>query len=311
MKEHKTSIGGQALIEGIMMRGPEKCVMVVRNSSGEILTEEVPVRSLKNKKWFQKAPIIRGVFAFLENMINGYKCLMRSTELSGLTDDLEAESKFEKWLDKHFGEKITSVIGVLSLILGLVFSLLLFIVLPTGITKLLSLGFSLTPLLKTVIESLIKIIIFVLYLYLTSLMSDMKRVYGYHGAEHKTIFCYEKGLELTTENIKKMSRFHPRCGTSFIIISILVSIFVMCFVPTWDMVYRVLIKILLLPLIVGISYEFIKIAGRYDNFLTRAISFPGVLLQHITTKEPDEKMIECAVLALNAVRTDNPEDDRW
>ncbi|MBQ5321479.1 MAG: DUF1385 domain-containing protein [Oscillospiraceae bacterium] len=311
MKEHKTSIGGQALIEGVMMRGPEKCVMAVRNTSGEIITEEVKVGSLKNKKWYQKAPLIRGVFAFIENMINGYKCLMRSTELSGFTDVLEPESRFEKWLDRHFGEKITGIIGVLSLILGLGISLLLFIVLPTGITKLLSLLFPLSGVLKTVIESLIKIMIFVLYLWATSLMSDMKRVYGYHGAEHKTIFCYEKGLELTVENVRKMGRFHPRCGTSFIIISILVSIFVMCFVPTWDMIYRVAIKILLLPLTVGISYEFIKLAGRYDNVFTRIISFPGVMLQHITTKEPDDSMIECAITALNSVRTDNPEDDRW
>lgn len=311
MKEHKTSIGGQALIEGVMMRGVEKCTMAVRNTDGEIVTEDFPVASLKNKKWYQKVPIVRGVYGFIESMLNGYKCLMRSTELSGFTDVGEAESKFDKWLEEKIGDKMTSVISVLGLILGLGLSIVLFMLVPTGITKLISLVLPLGNFGKTVIESLIKVGIFVLYLYLTSLMSDLKRVYQYHGAEHKTIFCYEKGLPLTVENVREMKRFHPRCGTSFIIISILVSIFVMCLVPTWNIVSRVLIKILTLPITIGIAYEFIKLAGRYDNIFTRIISFPGVMLQHITTKEPDDSMIECAITALESVRTDNPEDDRW
>lgn len=310
-KEHKTSIGGQALIEGVMMRGVDKCALAVRSSDGTIKTEEFPVASLKNKKWFQRVPIIRGVFSFLESMLGGYKCLMRSTELSGFTE-LEAESKFDKWLEEKLGDKLTAVISVLSLVFALVLSVGLFILLPTGITKLLDFFFPVSDALKTVIESFVKIGIFVLYLFLTSLMKDLKRVYRYHGAEHKTIFCYEKGLELTVENVRKMKRFHPRCGTSFIIITLLISILVMMLFPVWDnILLRVGVKILTLPLIVGISYELIKIAGRYDNIITKIISYPGVLLQHITTKEPDDEMIECAITAVKMVLTDNPEDDRW
>lgn len=311
MSKHKTSIGGQALIEGVMMRGVDRCAMAIRKTSGEIETEEFSVPSLLHKKWYQKTPVIRGIFAFGENMINGYKCLMRSAEISGMTDLEEPESRFEKWLEKKLGEKVSSFVGVLAMILAVGLALLLFMVIPTAITNLLSKALPLSNLLKTVMESVIKIAIFVLYLWATSLMNDMKRVYGYHGAEHKTIFCYEKGLDLTVENVKSMKRFHPRCGTSFIIITIIISILVMCFVPTWDMIYRVLTKIVLLPLIVGLSYELIKIAGRYDNIVTQIISFPGVMLQHITTKEPDDGMIECAITALNAVKTDNPEDDKW
>lgn len=310
-KEHKTQIGGQALIEGVMMRGVEKCALAVRGSDGNIKTEEFPVQSLKNKKWFQKVPIIRGVFSFFESMLGGYKCLMRSTELSGFTE-VEAESKFDKWLEDKLGDKLTGVVSVFSLVFALLISVVLFMLLPTGITKLIDSFVPLSDVVKTVIESFVKIGIFVLYLFLTSLMKDLKRVYRYHGAEHKTIFCYEKGLPLTVENVREMKRFHPRCGTSFIIITLLISIFVMMFVPVWDnILLRVGVKLLTLPIIVGISYELIKIAGRYDNIITRIISYPGVLLQHITTKEPDDSMIECAITALNLVLTDNPEDDRW
>ena len=310
-KEHKTSIGGQALIEGVMMRGPEKCTLAVRTEKGEIVTEEVAVSSLKNKKWHQKCPVVRGVFSFVESMLSGYKCLMRSTELSGFTETGEAESRFEKWLEKKIGDKMTAVISVLSLIFALIISVLLFMIVPTGSVKLINLIFPLGNFVNTVLESLIKIIVFVAYLALTSLMPDLKRVYMYHGAEHKTIFCYEKGLPLTVENVRPMKRFHPRCGTSFLIISIIVSIFVTCLIPTWNMLYRVGAKLLALPLIIGIAYEFIKLAGRYDNAFTRIISAPGVLLQHITTREPDDSMIECAITALESVKPEDPEEAEW
>ncbi len=310
-KEHKTSIGGQALIEGVMMRGPEKCTMAIRTTSGEIVTEDVTVASLKNKKWYQKCPVVRGVFAFAESMLSGYKCLMRSTELSGFTDTPEAESKFDKWLEEKIGDKLTAVISVLSIIFALIISVLLFMILPTGIVKLVNLALPLGNFLNTVLESVVKVMIFVSYLALTSLMPDLKRVYMYHGAEHKTIFCYEKGFPLTVENVRPMKRFHPRCGTSFLIISILVSIFVMCLIPTWNLFYRVGVKVLTLPLTIGIAYEFIKLAGRYDNIFTRIISAPGVLLQHITTKEPEDSMIECAITALESVKPQDPEEAKW
>ena len=365
----KTSIGGQALMEGIMMRGPEITAMAVRNTDGEIVIESFPTESKKRHKFF-KLPVIRGVFNYIDSMVLGTKCLMRSAEISGLEDaekemkrekaekkaardakkaksdkleqglphsepddatkpddSLEAVTEETKKEGKKESSALLNAVMVFSVLLGILFSVALFIVVPSylykGATYLLPFLKGNNPavqsLIKSVFEGVFKIVILIGYMAVISLMKDIKRTFMFHGAEHKAIFCYEQGLTLTVENIKKQKRFHPRCGTSFLILMVLVGIFVSFFIdPLFYLSFgylpitfvRVLIKLLLLPIIVGIGYELIKIAGRYDNIFTRIISAPGVWLQHITTKEPDDDMIECAIAALEKVIPDN-DSDRW
>ena len=305
---HKSKIGGQALIEGIMMRGIDKASMAVRTPNGEIDLEEWDV---KKQTIFNKIPLVRGVVNFIQSMAMGYKCLSKSAEKSGLDEDENYEpSKFEKWLDDTFGDKLMGVITVLGTGLGVLLSFLLFMIVPTFAVKGLNL---LIPLggFKALIEGLIKIVIFIIYLSLVGRLKDIQRVYEYHGAEHKTIFCYEQGLPLTVENIKIQSRFHPRCGTSFIIIVLVLSILIFSVVTWSSVLVRTLLKLALLPIVVGIAYELIKIAGRYDNWFTKIISFPGIKLQKLTTREPDEKQIEVAIAAMEAVIPENKEDDQW
>ncbi len=349
----KTSIGGQALMEGIMMRGPEITAMAVRNTDGEIVIESFPTETKKRSKFF-KLPIVRGVFNYFDSMALGIKCLMRSAEISGL-EEAEEEMRREKAAKKaakaaketvntpqttgkqpdnsadikkeNSKSALIGGVMVFSVILGVLFSVGLFIVLPAYLYRGASyLMPSLKPddpalqsLIKSVFEGILKIAILVGYMAVISLMKDIKRTFMYHGAEHKAIFCYEQGLPLTVENIKKQKRFHPRCGTSFLILMLLVGIFVSFFIdPLFYMVFgdlpltviRVFIKLLLLPIIVGVGYELIKLAGRHDNIFTRIISAPGVWLQHITTKEPDDGMIECAIAALEKVIPDN-DSDNW
>ena len=385
----KTSIGGQALMEGIMMRGPETTAMAVRNTQGKMIIESFPTETRKRSKFF-KLPVIRGVFNYIDSMALGTKCLMRSAEISGL-EEAEEEMRREKAAKKarksakrtektdapednvsdkskqpnegedaaeNFAEKkeeisaenseadsatggenaekpqkkesspMMTAVMFFSVLLGIVFSVALFIIIPAYLYK----GATfimpfLKPdnkiaasLIKSVFEGVLKIAILVGYMAVISLMKDIKRTFMFHGAEHKTIFCYEQGLELTVENVRKQRRFHPRCGTSFLILMLLVGIFVSFFIdPLYMLIFnvgemptilRVLVKLLLLPLIVGIGYELIKIAGRHDNLFTRIISAPGVWLQHITTKEPDDSMIECAIAALEKVIPEN-DSDKW
>lgn len=312
---HKTSIGGQAVIEGVMMRGVHKTALAVRKPDGEIVIEDVPTKVSSSK--VKKIPIVRGVVSFVESLILGYKTLTRSAEIAeeGLTAEIEEEpSKFEKFLTKIFGDKLFDAIMYFSVVLGLLFAVLLFTVLPAYTTKGLDLitggglGWA-----KSLIEGIVRIIIFLIYLILVGRMKDMQRVFEYHGAEHKTIFCYEKGLPLTAENIKMQKRFHPRCGTSFLIIVMIVSILIFSLpIFPWDnILLRIGLKILMLPVVAGLSYEIIKIAGRYDNIVTRIISAPGVALQRITTREPDESQIEVAAESLKAVLTDDRNEDKW
>ncbi len=308
---HKTKIGGQAVIEGIMMRGIDKASLAVRSSKGDIKLESWDINGGgKLLQVIRKTPILRGLVNFIITMIDGYKCLMRSVELSGLDETEEATTKFERWLQDKFGDNLVKAVSVFASILGAAVAILLFMFVPTIIVSLIN---SLVDLggYKTLIEGVIKIAVFVGYLLLVSRMKEIQRVFQYHGAEHKTIFCYEAGLPLTVENVKKQSRFHPRCGTSFLIIVLVLSI-ILFSVVTWDsIVIRVLLKLAMLPLVTGIAYEIIKLAGRYDNTFTRIISYPGVLLQHITTSEPDEQQIEVAIQALNAVIPEDKEADRW
>jgi uncharacterized protein YqhQ len=302
----KTSIGGQALIEGIMMRGPKKTAMAVRNPQGEIVLEKWDNESADKKPniidKFKKIPVVRGVFNFATSMITGYKSLMKSAEIAGFEDENEKENS----------KGIMAVVGVISAILGVALSVGLFIFLPTFIYDLLA---RLLPVLagkaflKSLFEGVLKIVILVCYMALVSRMNDIKRTFQYHGAEHKTIFCYESGLELTVENVKKQGRFHPRCGTSFLIVMVIVGVFIGLLIPAGiPSLLRTLIKLLLLPLTMGLGYEFIKFAGKSDNKITKILSAPGLWMQRITVLEPTDDMIECAIAAVNEVIPEDGSD---
>lgn len=318
---HKTSVGGQALIEGIMMRGPRGAAMSVRLPDTTIDTQYKDYKQVKDKIKFLGWPVIRGVVSFIESMIFGYKCLMESAEKSGLDveeGDEEEMSRLDRWLSDHFGPKMMAVISAVAMVLGLVLAFVLFFYLPAlifdGLNALTKGG--ILP-LKGLIEGVMRILIFVAYIALVSQMKDIKRVFGYHGAEHKTIFCYERGEALTVENVRKQSRFHPRCGTSFMFVILIISIFVsslllLIFPELGNPDNRILwicIKLLALPVTMGFGYEFIRYAGRHENWLTKTLSAPGLWMQRLTTKEPDDSMIEVGIAAFNAVITDNPEDD--
>ncbi len=307
----KTSIGGQALIEGVMMRGVGKAAMAVRLPDGTIDVEIQKTKLAKDKSFVFRMPFVRGVFNFIDNMIFGYKYLMKSAEKSGL-DLEESESKFDKWLEKHFGNKIMTVVSAIAMVFGVVLAIGLFILAPMGVVWLLEKAVPLGG-FKTLIEGLIKIAVFVAYLALVSQTKDIRRVFEYHGAEHKSIACYEAGDELTVENVKKYKRFHPRCGTSFLLIVLIVSILVYSLIQfSWgNLLLRAALKILLLPIIVGISYEIIKLAGRYDNVFTRILSAPGLWIQRFTTREPDDSQIEVAIASLKPVLPEENENDNW
>lgn len=328
----KTKIGGQALIEGIMMKGVSKAAMAVRKKDGSIEVEEWDVKS---GKWYNKAPIIRGSINFVSTMLEGYKYMMKSAEVSGMMEDESEEepSKFEKWLDDKLGDKLAEIIMVIAMIIGVALALVLFLFVPsymfTGIEWLVDFfaGEHIDiSVWRTVFEGVVKIALFVVYMALVAKMKDIRRTYEYHGAEHKTIACYEAGKELTVENVRPMTRFHPRCGTSFIIITLLVSILVYMVVPITPelfkellgtdsdfiaIVMRTVCKLLLLPLVVGIAYELIRIAGRYSNIVTKIISAPGLWMQRLTTCEPDDSQIEVAIAALKPCLPKEGENDNW
>lgn len=345
----KTSIGGQALIEGVMMRGPEKTAMAVRHTSGEIVTEEWPTKG-KERPRFTKWPLIRGVINMVESMAVGYKCLMRSAELSGLDAEESAQdarrraekaakkaakkaqkdgtvaptveelmaNESEKKEPSRAEKVFFTVAMVISSVLGVGLAMVLFMWLPIFLYNTVVKG--VFPALdapqfrwvQSVFEGVMRLGIFLGYVALVSLMKDIRRVFMYHGAEHKSIFCYEKGLPLTVENVREQSRFHPRCGTSFLVLALIVGILVSLCVPIYDnTVLRAAVKLLLIPVVVAVGYELIKLAGRRDNAFTRFISKPGLWVQHLTTKEPDDDMIECAIASLKAVIPEDPEADNW
>lgn len=316
---HKTSVGGQALIEGIMMMGPKGAAVSVRLPDGTIDTEEKQVNHVRDRIKFLGWPIIRGCVNFIESMIFGYKCLMLSAEKSGLEDmDKSGEnmSKLDKWLTDHLSKKVMSAITGIASVLGILLAFALFFWLPTKIADLVNnaSGGAITN-FRALIEGVMRMVIFVSYIAAVSLMKDIRRTFMYHGAEHKTIFCYEKGLELTVENVRKQIRFHPRCGTSFmfviIIISVIISSCISVAFPNLrdNVAVWMLVKLLILPIVMGFGYEFIKYAGRHDNLFVKILSAPGLWMQRLTTKEPDDSMIEVALAAFKAVITDNPEDD--
>ncbi|MBQ9150813.1 MAG: DUF1385 domain-containing protein [Clostridia bacterium] len=377
----KTSIGGQALMEGIMMRGPKTTAMAVRNPQGEIVLEKFPTVG-KKRPAICRWPIIRGVFGFIDSMTFGYKCLMRSAEISGL-EEIEAEMEKEKAekkaakkaakeaakaakngtaefsaepspkplaetvvtdhanpvadtseealaeapsetvgkpvsakKEKKESSAMMTVIMVISVVIALAIAIGLFMVLPAWLyDDILAPNISWIDgenrFAQSVFEGVLRVVLLLAYMSLMLLMKDIRRTFQFHGAEHKTIFCYEHGLELTVENIRKERRFHPRCGTSFLILMMIVSIVVGFFIPAdLPTVIRVLCKIAVFPLIMGLGYELIKFCGRHDNWLTRIISLPGVWLQHITVLEPDDSMIECAIVAMKEAIPED-ESDAW
>ena len=305
----KTSIGGQALIEGIMMLGPEKRAIVCRGS-GEMVEKVEKVTPLKAKSPVLGLPLIRGVAAFISSMVNGVKALSFSADQ--LPEDMQEEpDKIDLWIEKHFSNETAQklIIGV-AVVLGIALSLFLFLFLPTFIV-------GLFPAVKadfywrTLLEGILKLVIFFIYLILCSKMKDMKRLFAYHGAEHKTIFCYEKGLPLTVENVRPQPRLHPRCGTSFIFVVIIISIIAGSFIHVSDTLLRMGLKFLMLPLIVGLSYELNRWVGRHDNICSAILSWPGKQFQRITTNEPDDEMIECAIRALELVIPEEKGSDAW
>lgn len=303
----KTSIGGQALIEGIMMRGPFLTSMATRMPDGSIEVETWDTHKSGKTPWTRRAPFIRGIFNMVDSMVVGYHCLMKSAEKAGVEEE---PTKFDKWLEEKLGDNLMKVLGGVAVVLGVALAAVLFIFIPTGLSSLLK------PLLGagiglSLIEGLIKVIILVGYMWLCSRMKEIHRVFEYHGAEHKSIACYEAGLPLTVENIRPQRRFHPRCGTSFLFLVVFISIIVGSFISWDNPAIRMLLKLALIPVVVGISYELIKLAGRSDGILTRIISAPGMWLQRITTCEPDDSQIECAIAALEAVIPEDENADRW
>ncbi len=301
------AVGGQALMEGIMMRGPKGTAMSLRLPDGSIETQMKDFVSVRKKFKILNTPIIRGVVSFVESMIFGYKLIMESAEKTSLDMEEEAESKLDKWISDHFGPKMMAVIGAISAVLGIGLAFVLFMWLPSFVFDLINdnLAHGISA-LRAVFEGIIRVIIFVVYMYLVSKMKEIHRVYMYHGAEHKTIFCFEHGNELTVENVRKELRYHPRCGTAFIFVTILLSILVSSVISvvfpqlTANRAIWIMVKLLIMPLIMGIGFEFIQLAGKYPNKLTKALSAPGLLMQRITTAEPDDAIIEVAIEAMKA-----------
>ena len=309
-EKFKTLIGGQALIEGILMQGPDKRAIVVRGPEGLVQK----VEPIKKKTGLLTLPFIRGVVNFGSSMVNGVKALMYSAEFFPEEEDAKP-SKFDEWLEKKLGsEKMEKAVISFSVVLGVLFSVGLFFLLPTLISGLFDRVIH-SAVIRSLIEGVIRIAIFMGYMILISKMKDMKRVFSYHGAEHKTIRCYEAQLPLTVENCRGMTRLHPRCGTSFLFVVVMISILLFALVsavlPTSNMLVRLVVRLALLPFVVAISYEFNRLVGRHDNWLTRALSAPGMWLQYLTTNEPDDSMLEVGIEALTLVLPEKEGEDRW
>ena len=324
-EKFKSKIGGQALIEGIMMLGPNKGAMACRLPDGTVDLETWDENNGKSAPWYRKVPLVRGCTNFVISLVKGYKYMMKSAEKQMPEDEEEEKDKKNK--DEKSGAAAADstaapgeekkkegsgydIFMYLGILFGVVMAIGLFVMLPKWIVGLIP-SVKEHRFLRSLLEGLVKITLFVVYMYLTSLMKDIRRQFMYHGAEHKTIACHEAELPLTVENIRKQSRFHKRCGTSFIFIVLIVSIFVMCFVPftvTWQ---RIVASLVLLPLVVGISYECIRLAGNNDNLFTRILSAPGLAMQRITTREPDDSMIEIAIAAMTPCIPSDKEEDKW
>ena len=323
-EKFKTMIGGQALIEGIMMRGPDKDAIVVRRAEG--LSIETSPRKKNPPKSYKNLPFIRGVFNFFDAQVVGIKALLRSADLA--PEEMQEEpSKFDRWLEEKLGnEKFQQAVVGIAVAMGLGLSILLFFLLPMVIGGFFDRWLD-SNLALNLVEGIIRMVIFLAYMFLVSRMQEMKRVFAYHGAEHKTIRCYEAGLPLTVENVRMQTRLHPRCGTSFLLVVMVISILVFSVASSallaaapgleamrGSFVYRLLMiafKLLLLPIVVGITYEINRWAGRHDNGFTRVLTAPGMWLQNFTTNEPDDSMIEVGIAAVEAVLPEQEGADRW
>jgi len=307
MSENKspkyTSIGGQALIEGVMMRGKDKIGIAIRKPDGEI---DLKVESIKKRKGIKiaKLPVIRGIFALVSSMVIGVRALTYSAEFFVEGDGSEEKGKFETWLYAKLGKKADDVILGLSILFAFVFAMLLFGAVPTALVSFLR-GFIENNMILSAIEGIMKIAVFIIYILAISKMKDIKRVFQYHGAEHKTIHCYESGQEVTVENAKKFTTLHPRCGTSFIFFVLMISIIIFTFISWENVVTRLLIKLLLFPVVAGLSFEMIKLAGKSNHPIVKALSYPGLMMQKITTSEPDDRQLEVAIAAFKSVLDEN------
>lgn len=302
----KTSIGGQAVIEGVMMRGPEKVAIAIRKPDGEI---EVDIKNnlpLTKRSKMLSIPIIRGSAALIDSLGTGIKSLTYS---ASFFEEEEEESKFDKFLRKKFGDKAENVIMGFSLVLSFIIAIAIFVGIPTYSANLID-RITQNSILKNLFEGIIRLVIFIAYIYLISKMKDIQRVFEYHGAEHKSIFCYEAGEELTPENAMKYKRFHPRCGTNFLLIVMFISILLFSFLGWPGVIMRIVSRIVFLPVVAGLSYELIKWLGRSDSSFAKILASPGLMLQRLTTREPDEKQLEVAIAALKAVMPEG-EDDNW
>ncbi|MBR5618242.1 MAG: DUF1385 domain-containing protein [Clostridia bacterium] len=313
------AVGGQALMEGIMMNGPKGAAMALRMPDGSIEVTPKHPKRLRDKNKFFALPFIRGPIAFVENMVFGYQCLMESAEKTSFDPNEPQEeemSKLDRWLTDHFGPKMMSVIGIISVILGFALSFGLFIALPSYIFKGVQYLTGLDYMWRPLVEGAVKIIIFVGYMAAVSQMKEMKRLFMYHGAEHKSIFCLEAGEALTVENVRRQKRFHPRCGTSFLFVTIILSILLAAvmsillrntvIVDKDHTILWVLLKLLLLPIIMSFGFEFIRYAGKHDNVFVSICAAPGLWMQRITTKEPTDDIIEVGIAALKAVLDEAP-----
>lgn len=311
--KHMTNIGGQALIEGLMMIGPRNAAIAIRKPDGEIIVEKRP---LPKRSKFSKLPIIRGFVGIFKQMVMGIQALMFSAEFVDLEDEGEEDkkpSKLEGFLDRVFGDKLQTVLIYISVVISILFSVGLFMVLPNAIAWLLPIDETTTigSILYNIVEGIIRVALFILYLSLTSQLKDIKRVWQYHGSEHKTIHCYENEEELTVENVKKYSTRHPRCGTSFLFTIMIVSIMVFSLVGQHGLWINILLRIVLIPLVAGVSYEIIKIAGKSPSKIARIVNAPGLMFQGFTTREPDDSQIEVAIEAMKNVLVENKEEDKW
>ena len=305
----RTSIGGQALIEGILMRGPKKQAIVCRTEDGLVEKEE-ELHPLRDRFPVFGWPLLRGCVTFFDSLVKGMQALTYSASLVPLEEQGEPD-KIDQWITEHFPEeKAAKLIIYVAVVLGVLLSVFLFIVLPTFLVSLIK-PLTSTYLIRNLSEGLFKVIILIGYMALVARMKDVRRLFSYHGAEHKTIFCYEHGKELTVENVRPESRFHPRCGTSFLLVVVLVSILVNAVVRVSNPFARIGCHLLLLPVVVGISYEINRWCGMHDNALSAVLSAPGKWLQRITTNEPDDGMIECAIRAMQLVIPEEKGTDEW
>ena len=307
----RTTIGGQALIEGILMRGPEKQAIVVRLADGTLQEKIEELKFIKDRYPILGWPLVRGVVIFFSSLINGVKALMYSADCLPEEEQAAQEDKLDKWINEHFeGEKAKKLIIGVSVTLGILLAVAIFMVLPYLVTSVFTKSIG-SSFVKNVIDGVLRIIIFLIYIRLVTISKDIHRVFEYHGAEHKSIHCYEKGLPLTVENIRPQPREHPRCGTSFLFVVMIVSFLVFSVVSWRNKIVAFFLRLLLLPVVVAFSYEINRWAGRHDNLLSRILSAPGRALQKLTVFGPDESMMECAARALTLVIPEREGADRW